>query len=57
LIDRDLTVISAMRDPAVYRVAKRVIGLPKHAIDEIVKAVDELRNEEPPLKPAPPQSI
>jgi len=57
LIDRDLKVISAMRDPAVRRVAARVVGLSAHAIDEIVKAVDELRSYERPPQPAPSQSI
>jgi hypothetical protein len=53
LVDRDLTVISAMCDPGVRRVATRVIGLSTHAVDEIVKAVDELRTEARPPQPAP----
>jgi transcriptional regulator with XRE-family HTH domain len=57
LIDQDLTVISAMRDPGVRRVATRTIGLSAHAIDEIVEAVDELRSEERPPQPAPSPSI
>lgn len=57
LIDRDLMVLSAMRDPAVRRVATRVVGLSAHAIDVIVKAADELRREERQPQPAPSQSI
>jgi len=52
LIERDLTVISAMRDPGVRRIAARVVGLPAHAIDEIVKAADELRDDEHPSQPS-----
>lgn len=45
-VDKELTMMSAMRDPGVRRVVTRAIGLSPSAIDEIVEAADGLRSHQ-----------
>lgn len=46
IIDRELTVLAAMRDRAVRRIAKQVVGLSNAAVDELAQRVEELRRAE-----------
>jgi hypothetical protein len=45
-VEKELTMMSAMRDPGVRRVVTRAIGLSPSAIDEIVQTADRHRNQE-----------
>ena len=45
-VEKELSMMSAMRDPGVRRVVTRAIGLSPSAIDEIVKTADLLRSHE-----------
>jgi transcriptional regulator with XRE-family HTH domain len=46
LIDQELTLLAAIREHGVRRVAARVIGLSPGAVDEIAARVEELRRKE-----------
>ena len=46
VMDKELTILSAMRDHEVRRVADRFVGLSPSAIDELAARVEELRRAE-----------
>lgn len=46
IMEKELTVLAAMRNEAVRRIANRVVGLSAAAVDELAARVEELRHAE-----------
>ncbi|MFZ0834055.1 MAG: hypothetical protein WAM92_13425 [Mycobacterium sp.] len=46
IIEKELSVLAAMRDEAVQRIANRVVSLSAATIDELAAQVKELRRAE-----------
>ncbi len=46
IIDKELSILAAMRDEAVQRIANLVVGLSAAAVEELAARVEELRRAE-----------
>lgn len=46
IVDKELSILAAMRDEAVQRIADQVVGLSTAAVDELAARVEELRRAE-----------